>query len=130
MTTLIILSSLAFIASLIIANTCYRLFKLNQQQTVKIADLQNQLSALCAGAVGADNRIVKFEQTLNQLKEHQNTMDLGMTTQHSYDHAIRLARKGVGMNQLIDSCNISDEEAHLISRLHGGENSSLKQELH
>ena len=105
MTTLIIITSIIVLAGLIIASTSYRLFMLNQQQTVKIADLQNQLSALCAGAVGTDNRIVKFEQTLNQIKEHQNTLDLGMSGQHSYDHAIRLARKGVGMNQLIDNCN-------------------------
>jgi len=130
MTTLIIITSIIVLAGLIIASTSYRLFMLNQQQTVKIADLQNQLSALCAGAVGTDNRIVKFEQTLNQIKEHQNTLDLGMSGQHSYDHAIRLARKGVGMNQLIDNCNISDEEAHLVSRLHGSDNSAQNQELH
>ncbi|MDQ7072816.1 MAG: hypothetical protein Q9N32_04000 [Gammaproteobacteria bacterium] len=31
------------------------------------------------------------------------------------------------MAQLIDNCNLSDEEAHLISRLHSHDNS---QELH
>jgi hypothetical protein len=130
MTIYFITAGILLIAGLIVAGTSYRLFKLNQAQAAKIADLQSQLSALCAGAVGADNRIVKFEQTLNQLKEHQNTLDLGMSTQHSYDHAIRLARKGVGINQLIDNCNLSDEEAHLISRLHGSDNSELRQELH
>jgi len=114
------------LAIVIVTITGYRLLKLNQTQAAKIADLQSQLSALCAGAVGADNRIIKFEQMLNQLKEHQNTIDLGMSSQHSYDHAIRLARKGVGMDQLIDNCNLSDEEAHLINRLHGSQN----QELH
>ena len=114
------------LAIVIVTITGYRLLKLNQTQAAKIADLQSQLSALCAGAVGADNRIIKFEQMLKQLKEHQNTIDLGMSSQHSYDHAIRLARKGVGMDQLIDNCNLSDEEAHLINRLHGSQN----QELH
>ena len=114
------------LAIVIVTITGYRLLKLNQTQAAKIADLQSQLSALCAGAVGADNRIIKFEQMLNQLKEHQNTIDLGMSSQHSYDHAIRLARKGVGMDQLIDNCNLSDEEAHLINRLNGSQN----QELH
>ncbi|MDB2705147.1 DUF2802 domain-containing protein [Pseudomonadota bacterium] len=130
MTIYLIIAGIALLATLIISSTSYRLFKLNKMQAAKIADLQNQLSALCAGAVGADNRIVKFEQVLNQLKEHQNTLDLGMSSQHSYDHAIRLARKGVGMNQLIDNCNLSDEEAHLISRLHGSDNSAFKQEFH
>jgi|TARA_B110001469_G_C9326035_1_gene174341 L-asparaginase II len=130
MTIYLTIAGIASLAILIITSTSYRLFKLNKTQAAKIADLQNQLSALCAGAVGADNRIVKFEQVLNQLKEHQNTLDLGMSSQHNYDHAIRLARKGAGMNQLIDNCNLSDEEAHLINRLHGSNNSAFKQEFH
>ena len=132
MTTIILITCISLVA-VIAATTTYRLFKLNQHQTAKIADLQDQLSVLCAGATGSDKKIIKFEQTLNQLKEHQNTLDLGMSSQqHNYDHAIRLARKGVGMNQLIDSCNLSDEEAHLIDRLHGNgsEHTNFRQELH
>jgi hypothetical protein len=130
MMTLILIASISLVA-IIAASTTHRLFKLNQHQAEKIAGLQDQLSVLCAGAVGSDKKVMKFEQTLNQLKEHQNTLDLGMSSQqHNYDHAIRLARKGVGMNQLIDNCNLSDEEAHLISRLHGDSNEDFKQELH
>ena len=118
----------SILTAVIISGACYRLYKLNHLQTEKIASLQNQLSALCAGAVGTDERIIHFEQTLNQLKEHQNTISLDIPTQHSYDHAIRLARKGVDINQLIDNCNLSDEEAHLINRLHGSKDHA--QELH
>jgi uncharacterized protein DUF2802 len=130
MTTYIIVAAFTFLA-LITTGIAMRLFKINRMQAEKIAGLQNQLSVLCVGAVGTDERILRFEQTLNKLKEHQNTLDLGTTTQHSYEHAIRLARKGVGINQLIDSCNLSDEEAHLISRLHGGDiQNSYIQEIH
>jgi hypothetical protein len=107
-----------------------RLFKLNHSQAEKIAGLQNQLSILCTGAVGTDARILHFEQALTKLKERQNTLDLGMSSQHSYDHAIRLARKGVGINQIIDNCNLSDEEAHLISRLHGTRDLGSSPEIH
>jgi len=130
MMTIILVASISLVA-VIVATTSYRLFKLNQHQAAKITGLQDQLSVLCAGAVGSDKKISRFEQTLNQLKEHQNTLDLGMSSQqHNYDHAIRLARKGVSMNQLIDNCNLSDEEAHLINRLHGSDNAEFKQELH
>jgi len=130
MMTIILVTSISLVA-VIVATTSYRLFKLNKHQAAKIAGLQDQLSVLCAGAVGSDKKISRFEQTLNQLKEHQNTLDLGMSSQQqNYDHAIRLARKGVSMNQLIDSCNLSDEEAHLINRLHGSDNAKFKQELH
>ncbi len=126
-TTIIIAVTLAVLA-LIIAITSYRLFKLNRIQTEKITGLQNQLSVLCAGAVGTDDRIYQFEKTLSTLKERHNTLSLGTTSSpQSYEHAIRLARKGVSIEQLIDNCNLSDEEAHLISRLHSHDNS---QELH
>jgi len=128
MTTYIIVAALAFLG-LIITGISARLFKTNRAQAEKIAGLQNQLSVLCVGAVGTDERILRFEQTLNKVKEHQNTLDLGGTSQHSYDHAIRLARKGVGINQLIDNCNLSDEEAHLINRLHGTDIQNI-QEMH
>ncbi|MFW5451122.1 MAG: DUF2802 domain-containing protein [Methylophagaceae bacterium] len=130
MTTLIIAVAAGSLLILIIASAGYRFYKIGQLQTQKIADLENQLSILSAGAVGSDDRIVQFEQALSQLKEHQNTMDIGLSPQPSYDHAIRLAKKGVAINQLIDNCNLSDEEAHLIDRIHGSKQSSSNQDLH
>lgn len=129
MITLIIVAAVLSI-TLFVAHACYRLYKLNHQQTAKIASLQSQLAILSAGAVGTDERIIRFERTLHQLKEQQHTLDLGMNTQQGYDHAIRLARKGASITQLIDNCNLSDEEAHLISRLHNGDHQSTQAELH
>jgi len=130
MTTIILVIAISII-SIILLTISSRLFKINRDQADKIAGLQNQLSVLCVGAIGTDERILQFEQRLTKIKEHQNSLDLGMNAQHSYDHAIRLARKGAGINQLIDSCNLSDEEAHLIRRLHGGElQNSYIQEVH
>lgn len=129
MTTLIIVMAMTII-TLLVSHACYRLYKLNKQQTAKIVSLQSQLAVLCAGAVGTDERIVRFEQTLHKLKEQQHTLDLGTNTQQGYDHAIRLARKGASINQLIDNCNLSDEEAHLISRLHSRDYQTMTQDLH
>ncbi|PHS26650.1 MAG: hypothetical protein COA83_02840 [Methylophaga sp.] len=123
-----IIAAVVALITLVVATTSYRLFKLNRMQTAKIAGLQSQLSILCAGAVGTDDRIHQFEKTLSTLQERHNTLSLGTTSSpQSYEHAIRLARKGVAIEQLIDNCNLSDEEAHLISRLHGSED---QQGLH
>jgi len=127
-TTTMIIAAVVALITLVVATTSYRLFKLNRMQTAKIAGLQSQLSILCAGAVGTDDRIHQFEKTLSTLQERHNTLSLGTTSSpQSYEHAIRLARKGVAIEQLIDNCNLSDEEAHLISRLHGSED---QQGLH
>jgi hypothetical protein len=104
---------------LVIGLAALRLLKLYQLQTERIRALQNQMAALCEGAVGTDDRILRFEQSLSKIRDHQHTLDLQANSQSGYDHAIRLARKGAGIEQLIDNCNLSDEEAHLISRLHG-----------
>lgn len=128
--TLLLIAVSSLLLTLIVATASYRLYKLNQAQEKSITSLQNQLATLCAGAVGTDERILQFNLLLNQLKESQNTLSLSVPTQHNYDHAIRLARKGVDIDQLIDNCNLSDEEAHLIDRLHGASHESIKQELH
>ena len=78
---------------LVIGLATMRLLKLYQLQTKRIHDLQNQITALCAGAAGTDERIHKFEQTLAKLKDHQHSLDLNANHQPGYDHAIRLAKK-------------------------------------
>jgi predicted membrane metal-binding protein len=110
---------------LVLLLTSYRFFRLSRAQASQITSLQQQLSALCSAAVGSDERIVRFEQALMKMREQQNTMDLSQPQQQSYEHAIRLARKGVDINQLIDNCNLSEEEALLITRLHGTQRHSV-----
>jgi hypothetical protein len=118
MTTFIIVL-ISAIFSGVLAIACYRLYQRQQAQVVVISDLQDQLAALCAGTVSTDERLISFERALSKLKEQQGNLTSAVAPQHNYDHAIRLAKKGVASNQLIDSCNLSDEEAHLIERMHG-----------
>lgn len=117
--TLVVVITIMSAVFLIIGLATMHLLKLYKQQSARITALQNQLAALCEGATGTDDRILRFEQTLAKIRDHQHAIDLTANSQPSYDHAIRLARKGAGIEQLMDNCNLSDEEAHLISRLHG-----------
>ena len=130
--TLYVIAIVAGIALIGVAGVCYQQYQRHQFQLAKIADLQNQLSILTAGTVGVDERILNFERTLAKLKEQQSSLSLGTAPQHNYDHAIRLAKKGVTVEQLIDSCNLTDEEAHIIERMYGAddESSGLKSDLH
>ena len=125
MITLILLTMTTLFA-VFFALMGFRLYRNGQIQAQQIAMLHSQLSALCAGAVGTDERIVGFEKTLNKLKDRQQTLDLSSSQLQGYDRAIHLARKGVHPEQLVDNCNLSEEEAHLISRMHGVD----QQELH
>ncbi len=124
MTSLIFTSILTAFTVIVVIVTAFRAFNLFLQQSKKISAQQNQIAALSAGAVGLDKRVLQFEQALNKMKEHQNTIDVGIAPTHNYEQAVRLARKGMDSNQLMDNCNLSAEEAHLISRLHGAETNS------
>lgn len=122
----LLIAILSTIFSLIIGFYCYRLAKQQQAQITLISDLQNQLTALCSGTVNTDERMIDFERNISKLKEQQGNLNASLAPQHNYDHAIRLAKKGAASNQLIDSCNLSDEEAHLIERMHGDKDAALR----
>jgi hypothetical protein len=124
MTSLIFTTLFTVFTVTVVMITAYRTFNVFIQQNKKIKTLQNQVAALSAGAVGLDNRVLQFEQALNKMKEHQHTIDVGIAPAHNYEQAVRLARKGMDTTQLMDNCNLSAEEAHLISRLHGAEANS------
>jgi|SRR5690554_866539 L-asparaginase II len=117
--TLFVVITVMSAVFLVLGLAALHLLKLYKLQTERIHHLQNQLSALCEGAAGTDERILRFEQTLAKIRDHQHALDLTANSQPAYDHAIRLARKGANIEQLIDNCNLSNEEAHLIRRLHG-----------
>ncbi|AFJ02423.1 Protein of unknown function (DUF2802) [Methylophaga frappieri] len=104
---------------LLFSMSLYRLYKLHKSQANEILTLQQQLAGLCAAAVGSDERVVAFERTLHQLKEQHASLAAGNLHQQGFDHAVRLARKGTSVGHIMESCNLSDEEARLISRLHG-----------
>ncbi len=128
MTSLVFTALFTVFTVMVVIVTAFRTFNLFIQQSKKIKAQQNQIAALSAGAVGLDKRVLQFEQALNKMKEHQNTIDVGISPTHNYEQAARLARKGMDSNQLMDNCNLSAEEAHLITRLHGG--GEAKSHLH
>ena len=119
MISTLIIAITSIITSIIFILLCYQQHRQQRRQSQYIIDLQNQLSVLSSGSVSVDEKLIQLEQTLTKLKEQQGQLSSSIAPQHNYDHAIRLAKKGVASTQLIDNCNLSDEEAHLIKRIHG-----------
>lgn len=121
--TIYIMMTVMIAVFVVIGMAVLRLQKLLQLQSSRIQTLQNQLTALTSGASGTDERILQFEQTLGKIKEQQKSFELtgSSASAKAYDNAIRLARKGAGEAQLINHFDLSTEEAHLISRLHGAQ---------
>ncbi len=112
------------IAALIgLLGTRRRLAQLQQQldeYEQQIHFIQQSLSGLTAGAVGMDRRMVRLEAGERRLSERQETFENQQASERPYSHAIRLVRQGAGTARLVEELGLSESEADLIVRLHGG----------
>ncbi|VAW93000.1 hypothetical protein MNBD_GAMMA22-572 [hydrothermal vent metagenome] len=84
-----------------------------------LSELKRDLRALTSAALGVGERVLKVErqQNNNEVK-FDNVNKLSHNNDVSYEHAIHLVQKGVKVNQLVDSCGLSQGEADLVSLLH------------
>lgn len=83
--------------------------------------LQDDVQALCAGGVSVGKHISAMEQRLRRLHERQDQLELRDPGQQPYGHAIRLAQRGAGVDELISNCGLARGEAELLLRLHSTE---------
>lgn len=82
--------------------------------------LQNELSALCAGASGMGAHLSRMDQLLMRLNERQDNLESHDSLHREYDRAVKLVRNGAGVEEIVSQCNLLKTEAELLMRLHGG----------
>ncbi len=112
---LLLLALLATALSLIHAR---RLKKRVAAQDAFLRTLERDMQAICRGAKGMGDTVVKMEQKLRQLAERQDSLDSREPNSQIYNHAITLAHRGASIEQLINSCGLARNEAELIHLLH------------
>ena len=112
---LLLLALLATALSLIHAR---RLKKRVAAQDAFLRTLERDMQAICRGAKGMGDTVVKMEQKLRQLAERQDSLDSREPNSQIYNHAISLAHRGASIEQLINSCGLARNEAELIHLLH------------
>lgn len=95
-------------------------------QSSKLAQAKQQidaltinLTALCAGSVGANKRISRLEQHDRELKSRQDNIESRDQHDQSYGEAIQMVRHGASALRLTDELGLGNHEAQLIVRLHG-----------
>lgn len=59
-----------------------------------------------------------LEQRIRRLAERQDQLELRDPLEQTYAHAIRLAQKGVDVNELVENCGLARGEAELLLRVH------------
>ena len=95
-----------------------RLKKRVAAQDAFLRTLERDMQAVCRGAKGMGDTVVKLEQKLRLLAERQDSLDLREPNSQIYNHAITLAHRGASIDELIESCGLARNEAELIHLLH------------
>ncbi len=80
----------------------------------------NDIAGICLAAVSVDDRILDNGRQLELVTEkladsEQNEQQFN----HPYSSAIQRIRHGANIEELIEQCSLSREEAELLIRLHG-----------
>ena len=65
-----------------------------------------------------DTRLLELEEGVRRLKQHQEAVDLREPGEQLYQQAIRMARRGADVGELIANCGLSPGEAELVHRVH------------
>jgi len=115
-------SALAGVVVLLVVE-CVRLVRGGRRERERDAALQRvqqDIQALCAGAVSVGKHLAAVDQKLKRLNERQDQLELRDPGQQTYGHAIRLAQRGANVDELIANCGLARGEAELLLRLHRG----------
>jgi len=90
----------------------------------QLEGIRQDLRGLCAGAVGADERIARVEQTARRLRERQEQLELRDNGERLYSQAIRMVHRGADADELVSVCGLSRNEAELIVMMHSVDKAS------
>lgn len=88
--------------------------RLMQQSNVA----QQQLGALSSGAAAVSTHLGRVEQQLRRVAERQDRIDLKDSVTQSYEHAIKLVRRGATPEELVLRCGLVHDEAELLVRMY------------
>ncbi len=90
----------------------------NRCHELKIKLLNDDVSALCAGAAGVGGHLNKLEQKMKRVLERQDQLDLRDPSDRALDQASRMVRQGATVEELISTCGLVRAEAELLMLLH------------
>lgn len=113
MLTLIIVSTMLLftIAAVIILYSYFQ--KLFANHDAQLRMIQDDLAAICNGAVGVGGHLARLEEQTRSLLQRQEQLEMQEAPEQSYRQAIRMVRSGADINQLISDCGLAQGEAEL-----------------
>ncbi len=88
-------------------------------QQKQLKDLSHELQAMTSAAYGVGKPINQLSAQLRELDDRQEEFDLKEQGAQSMQQAIALVHKGVSIEELMETCEMSRGEAELLIMVHG-----------
>ena len=105
-------------AIIIVFRLKFHFKKVSLAEADKLAGLQNDIRALTAGAVGVGKKMFSLERDSRRIQERQNQAEVYKDDGRPYNQAIRMARNGTSVDELMSVCELSKNEAELLIMMH------------
>lgn len=86
----------------------------------KFEIVQHDISALCASGLGVDERVGGTERRVRSLIGRLEELEESDAFEHlqEFQGAIELAQKGADIEEIVEKCHLTLDEAGLLIRLH------------
>lgn len=86
----------------------------------KFEVIRNDISALCAGGLGVDERVGGLERRVRTVVERLDDLEESDAFEHlqEFQGAIELAQQGAEPSEIVEKCQLTLDEAELLIRLH------------
>ncbi|MDH5444587.1 MAG: DUF2802 domain-containing protein [Gammaproteobacteria bacterium] len=111
---LAISSLVLFAASLLILRSRRRL----EKHLHEIRNIQHDIRAITAAAIGVGERVLELERRQRRLSEKQEQYDSYDPANRTYEQAIHMVKNGASAKELMEMCEISESEAELMALMH------------
>jgi len=86
----------------------------------KIAIIQRDVSALCTSGLGVDERVVSSERRVRKILERLDELEEHDSHEYlqEFQGAVKLAQEGSDVDEIVERCNLTVDEAKLLISLH------------
>jgi hypothetical protein len=115
--TLTIIIPLLFLIQVVLV---YALFKLSaelKQHRQQLKELKNEQQAIISGSLGLGRKLFQVKNNLSLLERHQLELQQTATSESGIEQASKLLRKGISIDEVVETCHISRGEAELLQQM-------------
>lgn len=121
---LIVILFVAVVMLFLLVSKQQRLTKSLESTVLEISKkfeiVQHDISALCASGLGVDERVGGTERRVRSLIGRLEELEESDAFEHlqEFQGAIELAQKGADIEEIVEKCHLTLDEAGLLIRLH------------